>query len=94
MNFANRNRASRVAMEKTIGIHRDWVQPSFYFETVRRWFKKRGGAQAAGANGRVVLFSTCSVNYNDPLTGRAAIEVLERRLWSPHTLVHRLKSSI
>lgn len=78
MNFANRNRASRVAMEKTIGIHRDWVQPSFYFETVRRWFKKRGGAKAAGANGRVVLFTTCSVNYNDPVTGRAAIEVLER----------------
>ena len=78
MNFANRNRASRVVMEKTLGIHRDWVQPSFYFETLQRWFKKRGGARAAGTNGRVVLFSTCSVNYNDPLTGRAAIEVLER----------------
>jgi len=78
MNFANRNRASRGMMEKTIGIHRDWVQPSFYFETLQRWFKKRGGALSEGANGKVVLFSTCSVNYNDPLTGRAAVEILER----------------
>jgi Fe-S oxidoreductase len=77
MNFANRNPLSRVAMEKTIGIHRDWIQPSYTFETVDRWFRKRG-ARAEGGNGRAILFTTCSVNYNDPLTGRAAVEVLER----------------
>ena len=77
MNFANTNRLSRVAMEKTIGIHRDWVMPSYFFETVDRWFRKRG-PKAEGSNGRVVLFTTCSVNYSDPLTGRAAVEVLER----------------
>ena len=76
MNFANRNRASRVLMEKTVGIHRDWVQPSYYFETVERWFGRRG-PRVDGANGRVVLFTTCSVNYSDPLVGRAAVEVLE-----------------
>jgi glycerol-3-phosphate dehydrogenase subunit C len=76
MNFANRNRASRLAMEKTIGIHRDWVQPSYYAETVERWFAKRQ-PEATGENGRVVLFTTCSVNYNDPITGRSAVEVLE-----------------
>ena len=77
MNLANRNRAERIAMEKTLGIHRDWVQPSFYHETVERWFARRT-PQTAGANGRAVLFTTCSVNYNDPVTGRAAVEVLER----------------
>ncbi len=77
MNFANRNRASRVAMEKTVGIHRDWVQPSYYFETVQRWWQRRGGAKGSGERGRAVLFSTCSVNYSDPLTGRATVEVLE-----------------
>jgi len=76
MNFANRNRASRVLMEKTLGIHRDWVQPSYYFETVARWFARRS-PKTAGENGRVVLFSTCSVNYSDPITGRSAVEVLE-----------------
>lgn len=77
MNFANRNRASRIVLEKTLGIHRDWVQPSFYTETVDRWFARRG-PQGSGENGRVVLFTTCSVNYNDPVTGRSAVAVLER----------------
>ena len=77
MNLANRNRVSRVLMEKTLGIHRDWVQPSYYFETVERWFRKRGGPRAEGANGHVVLFSTCSVNYSDPVAGRSAVAVLE-----------------
>jgi Fe-S oxidoreductase len=77
MNFANRNRASRIAMEKTLGIHRDWVQPSYYFETVDRWFAKRG-ARGSGENGSAVLFTTCSVNYSDPLARRSAVLVLER----------------
>ena len=78
MNFANTNRASRVLMEKTVGIHRDWVQPTYSSETLSRWFEKRGGAKVDGANGRAVLFATCSVNYSDAEVGRAAIEVLER----------------
>ncbi len=76
MNFANRNAPSRVLMEKTLGIHRDWVQPSYYHETVERWFRRRG-ARGSGENGRVVLFTTCSVNYSDPAVGRAAVEVFE-----------------
>jgi len=77
MNAANRNRLSRVAMEKTLGIHRDWIQPSFHRETVKRWYAKKP-IRLEGENGHVVLFTTCSVNYNDPDTGRAAVEVLER----------------
>ena len=76
MNFANRNRLSRVLMEKTIGIHRDWVQPSYFFETVERWFRRRG-PKGSGENGRVVLFTTCAVNYSEPVTGRSAVAVLE-----------------
>jgi len=76
MNFANRNRASRVLMEKTLGIHRDWVQPSYYSETVQRWFRARTPA-TDGGNGHAVLFTTCSVNYNDPIAGRSAVKVLE-----------------
>jgi Fe-S oxidoreductase len=77
MNFANRNRLSRLLMEKTLGIHRDWVQPSYHFETLERWFARRG-PRSAGLQGRVVLYPTCSVNYSDPEVGRAAVEVLER----------------
>ena len=76
MNFANRNRASRVLMESALGIHRDWVQPSFHAETVSRWFDQHA-QQSDGENGHVVLFTTCSVNYNDPAAGRSAVETLE-----------------
>jgi len=64
-------------MEKTVGIHRDWVQPSYYFETADRWWKRRGGAKGSGENGRAVLFTTCFVNYSDPVAARSAVVVLE-----------------
>jgi Fe-S oxidoreductase len=76
MNLANRNRVSRILMEKTLGIHRDWVQPSFHGETLAQWFAKHG-SEATGSNGHVVFFTTCTVNYNDPATGRCAVEALE-----------------
>ncbi|MEN8181019.1 MAG: heterodisulfide reductase-related iron-sulfur binding cluster [Myxococcota bacterium] len=77
VNLANRNRLSRLLMEKTVGIHRDWVQPDYRANTVNRWFARRGPSPG-GENGRVVLFTTCSVNYSDPEVGRAAVCVLER----------------
>jgi glycerol-3-phosphate dehydrogenase subunit C len=64
-------------MEKAIGIHRDFVQPSYYHETVERWWRKRG-PKGDGRSGEVVLFTTCSVNYSDPLVARSAVAVLER----------------
>lgn len=76
MNLANRNRLSRILMEKTLGIHRDWVQPSFHGETLAQWFAKHR-SEATGENGRVAFFTTCTVNYNDPVTGRCAVEALE-----------------
>jgi Fe-S oxidoreductase len=81
MNFANRSPVGRVLMEKAIGIHRDWVQPTFHRETFTRWFARRGSRSSARGEGepaRVVLFATCSVEFNDPAVGRAAVEVLER----------------
>jgi glycerol-3-phosphate dehydrogenase subunit C len=76
-NFANRNRPARVLMEKTLGIHRDWLQPTYFRQTVRRWWRRRAPS-ADGPSGRVALFTTCSVNYNDPETARASVDVLER----------------
>jgi glycerol-3-phosphate dehydrogenase subunit C len=77
LNLANRSRASRVLMEKTIGIHRDWVQPSYGSDTVDRWFRKRG-PRGDGRSGEAVLFTTCSVEYSDPIVARSAVAVLER----------------
>jgi len=76
VNAANRNRLSRVLLEKTAGIHRDWVQPTYHAETLDRWFARRE-PRSTGENGRAALFATCMVNYSDPPTGRAAVVVLE-----------------
>jgi len=77
VNFANRSRPARVLMERAIGIHRDWVQPSYFHDTVERWWRARG-PRGDGRHGEVALFTTCSVNYSDPLVARSAVAVLER----------------
>ncbi|HZR82607.1 MAG TPA: heterodisulfide reductase-related iron-sulfur binding cluster [Candidatus Binatia bacterium] len=92
--FGMTNRASRWAMEKLLGVHRDKDLPPVHRETFPRWWREHvrtprptavaatnGSPDAATTAGelprRVVLFSTCLVDYNDPGTGRAAVKVLE-----------------
>jgi len=76
-NWANRNPVFRALMEKTLGIHRGRNLPRYASETFERWFRRRAAA-ASAPNGRVALFYTCTVNYNEPQIGRATVEVLER----------------
>jgi len=79
VNLANRSRPGRVMMEKTLGVHRDWVQPAYTADTLQRWWKqRRPSARPVGDEPQAVLFPTCSVNYSDPGVGRAAVAVLER----------------
>src|SRR5207247_11105281 len=55
--------------------------PRFVSVTFDRWFARRYGAAAkpeGAARGKVALFYTCSVNYNAPRTGRAAVDLLRR----------------
>ncbi len=89
VNIANKNRANRLIMEKTVGVHRDKILPNFHAETFERWFRKNiGQAQFVGAaNGgalggapglKVALFHTCIVNYNEPQIGKAAVRVLRK----------------
>jgi Fe-S oxidoreductase len=71
MNFANRSRVSRILMEKTLGIHRDWVQPSFHGETLAQWFAKRG-SEATGSNGHVVFFTPSRLSSTATCGSRSA----------------------
>lgn len=92
-NALNETRAARVVLEKTLGVHRDRLLPSWAPETFLAWWKKRGGAMEpsasragekgppvgpAGDDGRVALFVTCSLNANAPEVARAAVAVLEK----------------
>ncbi|MFN7972881.1 MAG: heterodisulfide reductase-related iron-sulfur binding cluster [Acidobacteriota bacterium] len=77
MNAGLKSRWNRALMEKVAGIDRRRLLPIYAHETLARWWSKRGGA-APARNGKVALFATCSVNYNDPRVGRAAAFVLEK----------------
>ena len=79
-NWGSNLRPNRVMMEATVGIHRDRQLPAFAEETFQTWFKKRHTTRPdpKTVTGRkVVLFYTCSVQWNEPQVGRAAVEVLE-----------------
>jgi glycerol-3-phosphate dehydrogenase subunit C len=77
-NWAIRNRFNRRLMEKFFGIHRDRLLPSYAAQTFRSWFDKHKGKTGAKSGKGVALFYTCSVNYNDPATGKACVKVLEK----------------
>jgi glycerol-3-phosphate dehydrogenase subunit C len=76
-NRANNNRLFRGLMEKTLGIHRYRNLPRYASQPFEKWFAKRG-TRSAGENGKAALFYTCTVNFNETETGKAAVQVLER----------------
>src|SRR5262245_24734991 len=81
-NWMNGFPPHRALMQAVVGIHRDRKLPLFHRETFSRWFDQRkrlaSAAGAPAADKRVALFATCSVEYNDPTTGKAAVAVLEK----------------
>ncbi len=89
-NLANRvlaNPVVRGAMQATLAVDRRKLMPSYHSETFPAWWKKhrpdvrQPQELKEGVTDptplKVVLFSTCLVDYNDPAVGRAAVQVLE-----------------
>ena len=81
VNWVNRSPLARGLMEKYLGIHRDRLLPTFHSQTFAKWYRKRSHSGAAGKTPdapRAALFYTCTVNYNEPQIGKAAVGVLEK----------------
>lgn len=79
-NAAFKNRAVRLLMEKTTGIDRRWIMPTYEkkpFSKVLAGRNRAAGAEVSGEKGRVILFSTCFVEYSEARTANAAVQVLE-----------------
>lgn len=74
-NAAFKNRAVRLLMEKTTGIDRRWIMPTYEKQPFSKGLAKRPGVSKE--KGRVILFSTCFVEYSEAETARAAVQVLE-----------------
>src|SRR6266567_2465652 len=80
VNAVNRNAAARSLMERAIGVHRERKLPPYSPGTFRgraaasRAHKARNGELTPG---KVVVFSTCYVNYNEPGIGHDLLAVLD-----------------
>src|SRR5262249_44719016 len=88
--FGMKNGASRWMMEKVLGVHRKKELPPVHGETFPKWWQRNrkpsilpaASPQPAAAEGaelpsKVVLFSTCLIDYNNPVAGKSAVWVLE-----------------
>ena len=86
-NWVNELAVHRAFMQAIAGIHKQRNLPKFARPTFSSWFKGRRApgvaAKALAAGGasparKVALFATCSVEYYETPTGRAAVNVLEK----------------
>lgn len=70
-----RNRAVRTLMEKGTGIDRRWLMPTYEKQPYSSSY--RGHVPVPAVNGKVLLFTTCFVEYAEAQTAHAAVSVLE-----------------
>ena len=79
VNAANKTPVARKAMEKVLGVHHERVLPDY----ASRKFRPNAQADASfavrdgkSAPGKVAIFSTCYVNYNEPGIGHDLLKIL------------------
>src|SRR5688572_25320133 len=80
VNAANKWSLTRGLLEKTLGVHRERVLPEYAGAKFRGHARPNAGfAVRDGSNtpGKVAVFSTCYVNYNEPGIGHDLLKVLE-----------------
>ncbi|MCJ7439651.1 MAG: heterodisulfide reductase-related iron-sulfur binding cluster [Acidimicrobiia bacterium] len=79
VNRTNDVKFVRTMMEKTTGIARDRLLPTFAKVRFTKWFRKerRSSLRPDDPGPHVALFPTCLVEYQDPEIGKAAVEVCE-----------------
>ncbi|HET7864930.1 MAG TPA: heterodisulfide reductase-related iron-sulfur binding cluster, partial [Burkholderiaceae bacterium] len=90
-NAVNRTRPMRVAMEKTLGVHRDAWMPEFSSRKFRSAAHDSLGPTAVNGQrtpGKVAVFATCYVNYNEPGIGHDLLKVLAHND-IPYVIVER-----
>ncbi len=80
VNAANKSPLARNLMDKALGVHKDRVLPPYDSAKFRSTAKPDASfAVKDGRNtpGKVALFVTCYVNYNEPGIGHDLLRVLE-----------------
>jgi len=79
VNAVNRNSAARGLMDSMLGVHKDRVLPEYDSAKFRgtsrplESFAVRDGKETPG---KVAIYSTCYVNYNEPGIGHDLVKIL------------------
>jgi glycerol-3-phosphate dehydrogenase subunit C len=79
--IGNTGGAARKLMEKTLGVASERLLPPYAKQRFSTWFRKRTRAEVQTVDarqGRVALFATCLVEYQDPQVGKDVVRVCER----------------
>jgi Fe-S oxidoreductase len=68
----------RKAMEKVTGVSSVRLLPPYARQRFTTWFKRRPRVRIAKRQGRVAVFPTCLVEYQQPAIGHDLVKVYER----------------
>ena len=83
VNAANKSSLGRKALDTFLGVHPDAILPEYHAKTLRKRVRSGAGkvdlaaVPAGPTSGKVVLFSTCYGNYNEPGINQDLIAILE-----------------
>ena len=78
-NAVNKNGLSRRLLQSTLGVHKDRELPEYASKPFRKNFSPSGDfpvRPGKSTPGKVAIFSTCYVNYNEPGMGHDLLAVL------------------
>jgi len=76
VNSANKNKTMRGLLENTLEIHKDAALPQYHRQTLHKSLPAQL-KKPVTENGKVLLFSTCYCNYNEPKVGESLAKVLQ-----------------
>jgi len=91
VNAVNRSGAARSLMEKAIGVHRERRLPPYSSGTFRGQAASSEAREVKNGErtpGKVAVFSTCYVNYNEPGIGHDLLAVLDHNE-IPYTIAEK-----
>ncbi|MEO8154213.1 MAG: heterodisulfide reductase-related iron-sulfur binding cluster [Rhizobacter sp.] len=92
VNALNKTKPMRKVLDKTLGVHPDAWLPDLASSRFRWSAEKKGSAtdvkNGERTPGKVAIFSTCYVNYNEPGIGHDLIKVLEHNA-IPYEIVNK-----
>ena len=80
VNTANNSRPFRALMQSVLGVHKDRELPEFTSAHFRKTSRPQSSfpvKDGKNAPGKVAIFSTCYVNYNEPGLGHDLLTILE-----------------